>query len=258
MVDSRGVVYKGRTEGMNRYKERFAAETDARTLADAVNGADVFYGLSAADVLTPEMVKTMAPDPIIFAMANPDPEIKYELAKQVRPDVIVATGRSDYPNQVNNVLGFPFIFRGALDVRARAINDEMKIAAVQALADLAKEDVPDSVLRAYGVESLKFGREYIIPTPLDPRVLTWEAPAVARAAMESGVARQKIDIDEYRQHLEFRLGAGERVRYFILNKARASTPKKRIVFAEGDEPKIIRAAAHGSRRYRQTDSDRPP
>lgn len=243
MVDSRGVLYAGRTEGLNKYKERFVVETDARTLEDAVSGADVFYGLSVADVLTPEMVKTMAESPIIFAMANPDPEIKYELAKTVRPDSIVATGRSDYPNQINNVLGFPFIFRGALDVRARGINEEMKLAAAYALASLTKEDVPDSVLRAYGLESLKFGREYIIPKPLDPRVLMWEAPAVAKAAMETGVAREHIDLDEYRQQLEFRLGKGQQIRYFIMNKARAATPKKRIVFAEGDEPKIIRAAA---------------
>jgi malate dehydrogenase (oxaloacetate-decarboxylating)(NADP+) len=243
MVDSRGVIYQGRKEGMNPYKARYASDTDARTLADAVKGADVFYGLSAADVLTPEMVKTMAESPIIFAMANPDPEIKYELAKEVRPDSIVATGRSDYPNQVNNVLGFPFIFRGALDVRARGINEEMKLAAAQSLARLTKEDVPDSVLRAYGVESLKFGPEYIIPKPLDPRVLTWEAPAVAQAAIETGIARRKIDIDVYRQQLELRLGPGQQVRHFITNRAKASTPKKRIVFAEGDEPKIIRAAA---------------
>jgi malate dehydrogenase (oxaloacetate-decarboxylating)(NADP+) len=243
MVDSKGVIYHGRTEGMNIYKERFAVETDARNLADAVRGADVFYGLSTADVLTPEMVKTMADSPIIFAMANPDPEIKYELAKEARPDSIVATGRSDYPNQVNNVLGFPFIFRGALDVRARAINEKMKIAAVRALAALTKEDVPDSVLRAYGVDNLKFGPEYIIPKPLDPRVLTWEAPAVAQAAMESGIARREIDLELYRQQLEFRQGTGQRVRHFIMNKARAASPKKRIVFAEGDEPKIVRAAA---------------
>ncbi len=242
LVDSKGVVYKGRTEGMNKYKERFLVETDKRTLADAVRDADVFYGLSVANVLTPEMVKTMAKDPIIFAMANPDPEIKPELAKAARSDVIIATGRSDYPNQVNNVLGFPFIFRGALDVRARAINDEMKFAASQALAALAKEDVPDSVLRAYGVESMKFGREYIIPKPLDPRVLLWEAPAVAQAAMETGVARKPIDIDEYRQQLAYRQGSGQRVRYFIMNKARASGGKKRIAFAEGEEQKVIRAA----------------
>ena len=243
LVDSKGVVYKGRTEGMNKYKERFMLETDARTLSDAVRDADVFYGLSVANVLTPEMVKTMAPSPIIFAMANPDPEIKYELAKEARPDAIVATGRSDYPNQVNNVLGFPFIFRGALDVRARAINDEMKFAASQALYRLTKEDVPDSVLRAYGVDSMKFGMDYIIPKPLDPRVLLWEAPAVAQAAMETGVARKKIDLEEYREQLAYRLGKGEQVRHFIMNKARASQGKKRVVFAEGEETKIIRAAA---------------
>jgi malate dehydrogenase (oxaloacetate-decarboxylating)(NADP+) len=243
MVDSRGVIYKGREAGMNKYKQPFANETDARTLADAVVGADVFYGLSVADVLTPEMVKTMAKDPVIFAMANPDPEIKYELAKEARPDAIVATGRSDYPNQVNNVLGFPFIFRGALDVNASAINDEMKLAATHALASLAKEDVPDSVLTAYGQETIKFGREYIIPKPLDPRVLLWEAPAVARAAMETGVARRKIDLEAYRQELAFRQGPGQQVRYFILNQAKAVKARKRLVFAEGEESKVIRAAA---------------
>lgn len=243
LVDSKGVVYKGRSEGINKYKERFLVETDARTLADAVRGSDVFYGLSVANVLSPEMVKTMAESPIIFAMANPDPEIKYELAKEARPDSIVATGRSDYPNQVNNVLGFPFIFRGALDVRAKAINDDMKFAASQALANLAREDVPDSVLRAYGADNMKFGREYIIPTPLDPRVLLWEAPAVAKTAMETGVARKKIDIDEYREQLAYRLGKGEQIRYFIMNKARASKGEKRVVFGEGEETKIIRAAA---------------
>ncbi len=243
MVDSKGVIYKGRLEGMNKYKEEFAVETDCRTLADAVRGADVFYGLSAANILTPEMARSMAERPIIFAMANPDPEIPYELAKEVRPDAIIATGRSDYPNQVNNVLGFPFIFRGALDVRARAINDEMKFAASQALYALAHEDVPDSVLRAYGVESLKFGPDYILPKPLDPRVMLWEAPAVARAAMETGVARKTVNLDEYREQLAYRQGMGERVRYFILNKARSAQPKKRIVFAEGEERKIIRAAA---------------
>jgi malate dehydrogenase (oxaloacetate-decarboxylating)(NADP+) len=243
MVDSRGVIYKGRQEGMNKYKERFAPETDARTLADAVRGADVFYGLSVADVLTQEMVKTMADQPIIFAMANPDPEIKYELAKEVRPDAIVATGRSDYPNQVNNVLGFPFIFRGALDVRASAINDEMKIAAAYALAALTKEDVPDSVLRAYGVESMKLGPEYIIPKALDPRVLIWVAPAVAKAAMESGVARKEIDLEEYSEQLAYRQGMGQRVRRYIMNKAKTTSPKKRVVFAEGEQDKIIRAAA---------------
>jgi len=242
LVDTRGVVYKGRTEGMNPYKARLANDTNARTLTDAVRGADVFYGLSAADVLTQAMVKTMAESPLIFAMANPDPEIKYELAKEARPDAIVATGRSDYPNQINNVLGFPYIFRGALDVRARAINEEMKVAASKALSALAKEDVPDSVLRAYGIESLKFGPEYIIPTPLDPRVLLWEAPAVAKAAMETGVARKTIDLEEYREKLAYRQGIGEQVRYFIMNKAKAAEPKKRVAFAEGEETKIIRAA----------------
>jgi malate dehydrogenase (oxaloacetate-decarboxylating)(NADP+) len=243
LVDTRGVVYRGRTEGMNKYKERFLQDTDKRTLADAVRDADVFYGLSIADILKPEMVKTMAERPLIFAMANPDPEIKYELAREARPDAIVATGRSDYPNQINNVLGFPFIFRGALDVRARAINEEMKVAASMALAALTKEDVPDSVLNAYGLESLKFGPDYIIPKPLDPRVLLWESPAVAKAAMETGAARRTIDLDEYREQLAFRQGMGEQVRHFIMNKARASAPKKRIVFAEGEETKIIRAAA---------------
>jgi malate dehydrogenase (oxaloacetate-decarboxylating)(NADP+) len=242
LVDSRGVVYKGRTEGMNQYKERFVVETDARSLADAVRGADVFYGLSVADVLTPEMVKSMAKDPIVFAMANPDPEIKPELAREARKDVLIATGRSDYPNQINNVLGFPFIFRGALDVRARAINDEMKFAASQSLAALAKEDVPDSVLRAYGVDSIKFGRDYIIPKPLDPRVLLWEAPAVAEAAMRTGVARKSLDMDDYRRQLSYRQGLGAQVRYFIMNKAKSSGGTKRIAFAEGEEQKVIRAA----------------
>lgn len=243
MVDSRGVIYQGRTSGMNPYKDPFAAETDDRTLADAVRESDVFYGLSVADVLTPEMIMTMKKDPIIFAMANPDPEIKYDLAKQHRPDAIVATGRSDYPNQVNNVLGFPFIFRGALDVNASAINDDMKLAAAYALAALTKEDVPDSVLRAYGVDALKFGREYIIPKPLDPRVLLWEAPAVAEAAMKSGVARNPIDIEQYRETLALRQGKGQQVRHFILHQAKAVLSRQRLVFAEGEEPKIIRAAA---------------
>jgi malate dehydrogenase (oxaloacetate-decarboxylating)(NADP+) len=243
LVDTKGVVYKGRTLGMNKYKERLAVDDKGyRTLADAVKGADVFYGLSVANVLTPEMVKTMADDPIIFAMANPDPEIRPELAREARKDVIIATGRSDYVNQVNNVLGFPFIFRGALDVRARQINEEMKFAASKALAALAKEDVPDSVIRAYGGENIKFGREYIIPKPLDPRVLLWEAPAVAGMAMETGMARKTIDIDEYRQQLAYRQGKGEQVRYFFQNKARSSGGKKRVVFAEGEEQKIIRAA----------------
>jgi malate dehydrogenase (oxaloacetate-decarboxylating)(NADP+) len=242
MLDSRGVLHTER-EGLNKYKKQFVRDTDKRTLADAMVGADVFYGLSVADVLTQDMVKTMAKDPIIFAMANPDPEIKPELAKEVRPDCIIATGRSDYPNQVNNVLGFPFIFRGALDVRAKAINEEMKVAAVKALAALTREDVPDSVLRAYGKESMKFGREYIIPAAMDPRVLLWEAPAIAQAAMDTGVARKMIDIEEYRKELAFRQGKGARVRHFIMNKAKSGKGKKRIVFAEGEETKIIRAAA---------------
>jgi malate dehydrogenase (oxaloacetate-decarboxylating)(NADP+) len=243
MVDSKGVITKDRKDGLNKYKERFAQDTEARSLADAVRGADVFYGLSVANILTQDMVKSMAERPIIFAMANPDPEINYELAKQTNPDAIVATGRSDYPNQVNNVLGFPFIFRGALDVRARAINDEMKVAAAYALAALTKEDVPDSVLQAYGLESLKFGTDYIIPKPLDPRVMLWESPAIAEAAMRTGVARKTIDLDEYRQQLAFRQGTGQQVRYYIMNKAKSASPKKRVVFTEGEETKIIRAAA---------------
>jgi malate dehydrogenase (oxaloacetate-decarboxylating)(NADP+) len=243
LSDVHGVVYKGRKEGMNQYLEEFAQETDARVLADIVNDADVFYGLSVGNVLTQEMVKTMAKDPVIFAMANPTPEISYDDAKAARSDAIVATGRSDFPNQVNNVLGFPFIFRGALDVEASAINDEMKMAAAKALAALAKEDVPDSVLRAYGLESLKFGRDCIIPKPLDPRVLLWEAPAVAQAAMDTGVARKQIDVEEYREQLALRQGKGQQVRHFILNQAKAVKVKKRVVFAEGEETKIIRAAA---------------
>jgi malate dehydrogenase (oxaloacetate-decarboxylating)(NADP+) len=241
MVDSRGVIYAGRAEGMNEYKARFAQKTDARTLADVMQGADVFLGLSVADVVTQDMVRSMAERPVIFAMANPDPEIKYDLAKEARPDAIVATGRSDYPNQVNNVLGFPFIFRGALDVQARHINDEMKLAAARALAALAREDVPDSVLRAYNLESLKFGPDYIIPKPFDPRVLLWEAPAVAEAAMRSGIARRQIDLDTYREQLEARLGKGWELMRLLINKARSDP--KRVVFGEGEEPRIIRAAA---------------
>ncbi len=241
MLDSRGVIYKGRTAGMNPYKDRFAADTDCRTLEDAMVGADVFVGVSIADIVTQEMVRSMADKPIIFALANPDPEIRYELAKEANPEAIVATGRSDYPNQVNNVLGFPFIFRGALDTRARSINDEMKVAAAHALAKLAREDVPDSVLKAYGLRSLKFGPDYIIPTPLDPRALLRVAPAVAQAAMKSGVARRELDIDAYQMQLEKRLGKGWQITRMIIRKAQASP--KRIVFAEGEEPKIIRAAA---------------
>lgn len=241
MCDTHGVIYKGRTKGMNPYKEYFAIETDMRTLEEALVGADVFVGLSIGGILTKEMVRSMAPNPIIFAMANPDPEITYEDALDARSDVIMATGRSDYPNQVNNVLGFPFIFRGALDVRATTINEEMKKAAAYALAQLAKEEVPEIVKRAYGVKELKFGREYIIPKPFDPRVLTWVAPAVAKAAMDSGVARKPItDFEEYKLQLDIRMGRAQMIMTPIFNKA-ASNPK-RIVFPEGTEPKIIRAA----------------
>ena len=241
-VDTVGVIYKGRTEKMNPYKERYAVETKERTLADALKGADVFVGVSAKDLVTPEMLKTMAENPIVFAMANPDPEIPYPLAVATRKDVIMATGRSDYPNQVNNVLGFPFIFRGALDVRSKAINNEMKMAASRALAKLAKEDVPEVVLKAYGVNSMSFGREYLIPKPFDPRVLTWEAPAVAKAACDTGVARKPItDWDAYREQLERMLGPSRKVMHFVMRKARTEKPK-RIVFPEGEHDSIIRAA----------------
>ena len=242
MLDSRGVIYAGREEHMNEYKVRFANYTDARTLDDAIAGADVFIGLSAAGVLTQDMVRKMARDPIILAMANPDPEIMPEDALAVRPDAIVGTGRSDYPNQVNNVLGFPFLFRGALDVYARSINEEMKLAAARALAALAREDVPDSVLTAYGLSSLKFGRDYLIPKPLDPRVLLWVAPAVAQAAMNSGVARRNIDLEDYRMEMLRRQGHGQTVRALIMNKARAGGAQTRVVYGEGEHPRIIRAA----------------
>jgi malate dehydrogenase (oxaloacetate-decarboxylating)(NADP+) len=243
LVDTRGVIYEGRTGGMNAYKQEFAVKTKDRSLADAVKGADVFYGLSVGGVLTPEMVKTMAKKPLIFAMANPDPEIGYDAAKAVRPDAIVATGRSDFPNQINNVLGFPFIFRGALDVQASRINDEMKIAAARSLAALAKEDVPDVVLRAYGLDSLKFGMDYILPKPFDPRVLLWEAPAVAEAAMKSGVARKQFDLEQYREELALRQGKGQQVRQYFMNKAKLLKKKLRVVYPEGEDAKIIRAAA---------------
>ena len=239
MCDSKGVIYKGRTERMNEYKARFAAETDARTLAEAMKGADAFIGLSVANCVTPEMLLSMAENPIVFALANPDPEISYELAVKTRKDVIMATGRSDYPNQVNNVLGFPFIFRGALDVRATAINDEMKLAATRALAALAKEDVPDSVRRAYGVEDMAFGREYIIPKPFDHRVLIWVASAVAKAAIDSGVAQNPVDIEDYRERLERRLGKAHEVMRVMIHKAQRQP--KRVVFPEGEQDKILRA-----------------
>jgi malate dehydrogenase (oxaloacetate-decarboxylating)(NADP+) len=240
MCDTKGVIFEGRTEHMNPYKARYTSTTTARTLAEALVDADVFFGLSSAGAVTPEMVKQMAPDPIIFALANPDPEIDYNTAKTARPDAIVATGRSDFPNQINNVLGFPFIFRGALDVRATTINDEMKLAATRALASLAKEDVPDSVLRAYAVDRIEFGREYIIPKPFDPRVLIWEASAVAQAAMDSGVAQVPVDIEQYREALERRLGTAHGVMRAMIHKAQMAP--KRIVFPEGEEGKILRAA----------------
>ena len=241
MCDIHGVIYKGRTVDMDPYKKRFAHDTKARKLEDVIAGADIFLGLSAANILTQDMVRKMAPRPIIFAMANPDPEISYPDAKAVRPDAIIATGRSDYPNQVNNVLGFPFLFRGALDVEARKITTGMKLAAARALAALAHEDVPDSVLKAYGSDVLKFGPEYILPKPVDPRVLLWVTPAVAKAAMSEGVARKSLDLARYREELESRLGKDWALMRTIFNKAR-SVPK-RIVFAEGEEDRIIRAAA---------------
>ena len=241
MCDSKGVIYKGRTKGMNSYKEEFAQETDARTLADALKGADVFIGLSIADVVSKDMLRSMADSPIVFAMANPDPEISYEDAVDARKDVIMATGRSDYPNQVNNVLGFPFIFRGALDVRAKTINEDMKVAAVKALASLAREQVPDSVRKAYGGIQLEFGREYIIPKPFDARVITRVAPAVAKAAIETGVARKKIeDWDKYVFQLEERMGITREIVRTAIIKSQHSG--KRIVFPEGEEAKILRAA----------------
>lgn len=241
MCDTKGVIYKGRTEHMNEFKEFFAVDTNARTLADALVDADVFVGLSVGNVVSKEMVKSMAKNPIVFAMANPYPEITYEDATDARKDIIMATGRSDYPNQVNNVLGFPFIFRGALDVRARQINDEMKLAASYALAKLAKEEVPESVIRAYGGVELKFGKEYIIPKPFDPRVLTYVAPAVAKAAMETGVARKPIkDWDEYKHQLLERLGISKQIVRVAIEKAKGSM--KRIVFPEGNQFKILKAA----------------
>ena len=240
LVDTKGVVYKGRTEGMNPWKQEFAVETRCRTLADAMEGADVLVGCSAKGLVTQQMVQSMAKDPVVFALANPDPEISYPDAKAARADVIMATGRSDYPNQVNNVLGFPFIFRGALDVRAKAINEQMKMAAARALAALAREEVPESVSRAYAGEKFSFGRDYIIPKPLDPRALLWVAPAVAQAALESGVARQKIDMDEYRERLRKLQSRTHSVMSSIYAKARKKLA--RIVFVEGHHPKVQHAA----------------
>lgn len=239
--DSKGVLYRGRTDGMNQWKSAHAVDTDKRTLAEAVAGADVLLGLSAKGAFTPEMIASMAPDPVIFAMANPDPEITPEEVHRVRPDAIMGTGRSDYPNQVNNVLGFPYIFRGALDVRARRVNHEMKIACAQALANLAREDVPDEVAAAYHGRQLKFGPDYIIPSAFDPRLIWYVPPFVAQAAMDTGVARRPIaDMEAYRQSLAQRLDPTAGFLQKIAGSVMAKP--KRIVFAEGEEPSVIRAA----------------
>jgi malate dehydrogenase (oxaloacetate-decarboxylating)(NADP+) len=241
LCDTKGVIYQGRTEGMNQWKSAHAAKTSARTLADAMKGADVFFGLSAKGAVSKDMVASMAPKPIIFAMANPDPEITAEEVAEVRDDAIMATGRSDYPNQVNNVLGFPYIFRGALDCRATTINMEMKIAAARALAELAREDVPDEVAAAYGTRP-KFGPDYIIPVPFDPRLISYVPPAVAKAAMDTGVARKPIiDMDAYRQALRNRRDPVAGVLQRVYERLRRAP--KRVVFAEGEEEQVIRAAA---------------
>ncbi|MBK3801797.1 NADP-dependent malic enzyme [Azospirillum brasilense] len=241
LCDTKGVVYRGRTDGMNQWKSSFAVETDKRTLQEAVAGSDVFVGLSAKGAMTPEMVKSMAAKPIIFALANPDPEITPEEVKAVRSDAIVATGRSDYPNQVNNVLGFPYLFRGALDVRATTINEAMKVAAAKALAALAREDVPDEVDAAYAGRRLRYGPEYIIPVPFDPRLIVTVPAAVAQAAMETGVARKPIvDLAGYRNALRTRLNPTADSLQLILEKVKANP--RRVVFAEGEEERTIRAA----------------
>ncbi|WP_322893204.1 MULTISPECIES: NADP-dependent malic enzyme [unclassified Yoonia] len=240
MADTKGVIYQGRTEGMNQWKSAHAGVTEARTLADAMKGADVFLGVSAKGSVTQDMVISMAPNPVIFAMANPDPEITPEEAHAVRPDAIVATGRSDYPNQVNNVLGFPYLFRGALDIHARAINDEMKIACAEALAALAREDVPDEVALAYG-KKLSFGRDYIIPTPFDPRLIHRIPTAVARAGMKTGVARRPIvDMDAYEVSLKSRMDPTASILRSLNARARAA--QSTVIFAEGDDPRVLRAA----------------
>ncbi len=239
LLDAEGVVHDGRTD-LDEYKRRFAQRTSARTIAELLRGADVFVGLSVGAIVTGEMIQSMADRPIVFALANPTPEIMPDEVRRARPDAIVATGRSDFPNQVNNVLGFPFIFRGALDVRAKKINDEMELAATRALAALAKEEVPESVMRAYGLERLRFGPEYLIPKPFDPRVLLWVAPAVAWAAVGSGVAGRVIDVEEYRAELDARLGrAREVMRGF---SSRAQDDPQRIVFPEGEDARVLRAA----------------
>jgi malate dehydrogenase (oxaloacetate-decarboxylating)(NADP+) len=240
MCDINGVVHLGRDD-LDPWKGRFARDTPLRTLTEALVGADVFVGLSVAGAVAPEMIRAMAERPVVFALANPDPEITPEEVLSVRPDAITATGRSDYPNQINNVLGFPFIFRGALDVRARAINQAMKLAATRALAELARQDVPEAVERAYGDEHFRFGPEYLIPKPFDPRIMLWVAPAVARAAIETGVARLELDIAHYREVLESRLGRGREVMRGILNRAKQNP--RRIVYPEGEHERIIRAAA---------------
>ena len=246
MCDSKGVIYIGRTEGINPYKERYAVETKKRTLGEALDGADAFVGVSAKGVVSKEMVAKMAKDPIIFAMANPEPEITPEEILEVRSDAIIATGRSDYPNQVNNVLGFPFIFRGALDTMSTAINEEMKMAAVKALAQLAKEDVPEYVSRAYGGQQFKYGRDYLIPKPFDRRALMYVAPAVAQAAMDSGVARKQIDMKQYRERLESFLGFAYTAMRFVKKQARKAERdmgrKITLVFPEGENSKILHAA----------------
>ncbi len=240
MCDTKGVIYRGRTEGMNQWKSAHAAQTDARSLEDAMKGADVFLGVSAKGAVTQEMVASMADNPVIFAMANPDPEITPEEAHAVRPDAIVATGRSDYPNQVNNVLCFPYLFRGALDVNARAINEEMKIACANALAQLAREDVPDEVAMAYG-RKLTFGRDYIIPTPFDPRLIHVIPPAVAKAGMDTGVARRPIiDMEAYAHSLKARMDPTASILQGI--QARARQAQARMIFAEGDDVRVLRAA----------------
>ncbi|MEQ5828221.1 NADP-dependent malic enzyme [Sulfitobacter sp. NFXS29] len=240
MCDTKGVIYQGRTEGMNQWKSAHAANTELRTLEEAMKGADVFLGVSVKGAVTPAMVASMADNPVIFAMANPDPEITPEEAHEVRMDAIVATGRSDYPNQVNNVLGFPYLFRGALDIHARAINDEMKIACAHALAQLAREDVPDEVALAYG-RTLSFGRDYIIPTPFDPRLIHRIPPAVAKAGMDTGAARRPIiDMDAYELGLKSRMDPTASILRGINARARAN--QARMIFAEGDDPKVLRAA----------------
>ncbi|MCX8510077.1 MAG: NADP-dependent malic enzyme, partial [Rhodobacteraceae bacterium] len=240
MCDTKGVIWQGRTEGMNQWKSAHAAKTEARTLEEAMRGADVFLGVSAKGAVTQDMVLSMAENPVIFAMANPDPEITPEEAHAVRPDAIVATGRSDYPNQVNNVLGFPYLFRGALDIHARAINDEMKIACAEALAKLAREDVPDEVAMAYG-RKLSFGRDYIIPTPFDPRLIHVIPPAVARAGMKTGAARRPIiDMAGYELSLKARMDPTAAILQGI--HARARVAQARMLFAEGDDPRVLRAA----------------